>query len=174
MPDLHDAEAVMNALRRTVLALRVWAQEAEGTTGISGAQVFVLERLAQEPGQSLTRLAERTLTSKAAVSVVVGRLVDKGLVRRKDSPTDGRSVQLDLTPAGKKALERSSESPASRAIAALKRMPPQELAMFARLFERFTEEMGIGGLEPKLLFDTETGEKLAMKRQSPVGVERTP
>src|SRR5258706_11698058 len=98
----RPAEAVMNSLRRIVLALRVWAREAEGRSGVSGSQVFVLERLAAGRAQSLTRLAEQTLTSLPAVSVVVSRLVDRGLVRRKPSASDGRSVVLDIAPAGKR------------------------------------------------------------------------
>ena len=154
----------MNSLRRTLLALRVWAQEVERDLGVSGAQALVLEKLAEAPAQSLTELTARTLTSKAAVSVVVSRLVERGLVRRRESPTDGRSVVLSLTAAGHRVTERAPESPGGRVIAALKRLPRQELDEFAKLFERFTEELGILGVEPQMMFDTESGEAAPARR----------
>jgi len=169
---INHSVTVMDSLRRIVLALRVWAREAEGRSGVSGAQVFVLENLATEPGQSVTRLAERTLTSKAAVSVVVSKLVDKGLVRRKPSNVDGRSVVLDLTAAGRRALDGSPESPAGHVVAALKRLPKAELAELSRLMEDLVAELGIAAMEPRMMFEGgETGEPPAerSRRKSPVG-----
>ncbi len=153
-----SAAAVMNALRRTVLALRMWSQEAEGHLGISGAQLFVLQQLAAAPAETLTELARRTLTSKASVSVVVSRLVDRGLVSRRISATDRRSVVLALTPAGERTQRRGPASPQQRLLGALGRLPPRELTAFARLFERFVDELGISALEPAMLFDGEVTE----------------
>ena len=170
----NDTLAAMNSLRRIVLALRSWAREAEGTSGVSGAQVFVLEKLAEEPGQSLTRLAEMTVTSKAAVSVVVSKLVDRGLVRRKASNVDGRSVVLDLTAAGRRALEGAPESPAGHVTAALRRLPRAELAEISRLLERLVGELGIAAIEPRLMFDNETGDvpSEARRRRTPAGTRQ--
>ena len=161
----HDTERVVNSLRRVVLALRTWAQETEGTSGLSGAQVFVLEKLAEEPGQSLTRVAERTMTSKAAVSVVIGKLVERGLVRRKPSSVDGRSVVLDITTAGGRALKEAPGSPAGHVVAALRRLPRAELAELARLFERLVGALGIAALEPRMMFEGKVADAPAERRR---------
>ncbi len=152
------AESVMNSLRRTVLALRMWTQEAEGKLGISGAQLFVLQQLAGAPAETLTELARRTLTSKASVSVVVRRLVERGLVSRRISSADRRSVVLSLTPAGERARQRAPESPQQRLLGALARLPRRDLAAFARGFERLVDELGISALEPRMLFDGDVPE----------------
>jgi DNA-binding MarR family transcriptional regulator len=165
----------MNSLRRTILALRIWVQEVERDLGVSGAQALVLEKLAEAPAQSLNELAGRTLTSKAAVSVVVSRLVERGLVRRRASEEDGRSVVLTLTSAGRRTLERSPESPGGRVIAALKRLPREELEEFGRLFELFTVELGIRDMEPLMMYYNETGEEVAPprpRRPAPAGTRR--
>ena len=151
---LH-AQSVVNSLRRTVRAFRAAAQTVEDVLGISGAQHFVLQRLADAPALSLNDLAARTLTHKSSVSVVVRRLVERGFVRRQRSPADGRSIELTLTPAGRRALERAPDSAQNRMLAALRRFPPRQLARFASLFERFTEELGVAGLEPLMLFEDE-------------------
>jgi DNA-binding MarR family transcriptional regulator len=172
---VNDIEMAMNSLRRIVLALRVWAREAEGKSGVSGAQVFVLERLAEEPGQSVTSLAERTLTSKAAVSVVVSKLVERGLVRRKPSSVDGRSVILDITAAGRRALDGAPESPAGHVIAALRRLPRSELGEITRLLERLVGELGIAAMEPRLMFDNESGDvpEASRRRRTPAGTRQS-
>ena len=98
--------SVLNSLRRTVRAFRASAQAAEEVLGVSGAQHFVMQKLADAPALSLNDLAARTLTHKSSVSVVVSRLVERGYVRRERSSADGRSIVLTLTPAGRRALER--------------------------------------------------------------------
>ncbi len=149
----QDARAVLNALRRTIRAFRAAAQAAGETLGVSGAQHFVLEKLADAPSLSLNDLAARTMTHKSSVSVVVSRLVEQGLVRRRRSTADGRSIVVTLTAGGKRALERAPESAQSRMVAALRRMRGGELAQFAALFERFTDELGVGTLEPVMIFE---------------------
>lgn len=151
----RDARAVVNALRRTIRAFRAAAQAAEETLGVTGAQHFVLEKLADAPSLSLNDLAARTMTHKSSVSVVVSRLVGLGLVRRRRSTADGRSIVVTLTPAGRRALERAPESAQSRMLSALRRFSGGRLAQFAELFEYFTDELGVGTLEPLMIFEEE-------------------
>ena len=157
------AQSVLNALRRTVRAFRAAAQAAEDALHVSGAQHFVLQNLADAPALSLNQLASRTLTHKSSVSVVVSRLVARGFVRRRPSPVDGRSVVLTLTAAGRRALARAPDSAQSRMLKALRRFPPQQLARFASLFERFTDELGVAALEPLMLFEEEGASRNAVR-----------
>ncbi|HVO36307.1 MAG TPA: MarR family transcriptional regulator [Gemmatimonadales bacterium] len=149
--------SVLNSLRRVVRVFRAMAQAAEEVLGISGAQHFVLQKLADAPALSLNDLAARTMTHKSSVSVVVKRLVDRGLVRRQRSAADGRGIVLTLTPAGRRALERAPQPAQTRMIAALRRFPRRDLEAFAGLFRRFTDELGVGTLEPTMLFEDEGG-----------------
>lgn len=150
-----EVASVVNSLRRVVRAFRAMAQAAEDVLGISGAQHFVLQKLADAPALSLNDLAARTMTHKSSVSVVVKRLVDRGLVRRQRSTADGRGIVLTLTPAGRRAMERAPEPAQTRMIAALRRFPRRDLENFAELFRRFTDELGVGTLEPTMLFEDE-------------------
>jgi DNA-binding MarR family transcriptional regulator len=156
-----DVASVLNSLRRVVRAFRAVAQVAEDVLGISGAQHFVLQKLAEAPALSLNDLAARTMTHKSSVSVVVSRLVDRGLVHRRRSSADGRGIVLTLTAAGRRALAQAPESAQTKLVAALQRLPRADLAAFARLFERFTDELGVRTLEPTMLFEDESGARRA-------------
>src|SRR4051794_8130303 len=70
-----DVRAIMDAIRRIVRVLRVSSRAAEKQVGLSGAQLFVLHKLADTPALSLNELADRTRTHQSSVSVVVQRLV---------------------------------------------------------------------------------------------------
>src|SRR5205814_2997070 len=94
----------MNAVRSVVRALRLNTRSIEGKLGISLAQLFVLQQLAEKPADSLNELAERTATHQSSVSVVVRRLVERGFVTRVAASADRRRVQIALTPEGENLL----------------------------------------------------------------------
>ncbi len=167
-----DVELVLNSLRRVVRAFRAMAQVAEDVLGITGAQHFVLLKLAEAPALSLNDLAARTMTHKSSVSVVVSRLVDRGLVRRDRSSADGRGIVLTLSAAGRRALARAPEPAQTRLVAALHRMSRHDLAAFARLFERFTEELGVRALEPTMLFEDEPLSRRGLSGGGPLAGRR--
>ncbi len=147
------AQSVLDSLRRTVRAFRAAAQAAERDLGVSGAQHFVLEQLAGSPAASLNDLAARTLTHKSSVSVAVSALVARGLVRRRPSPADGRSIVLTLTPAGQRALRGAPQSAQSRFLGALRRLPEGQLIRFSGVFELLTRELGVSARAPLMLFE---------------------
>src|SRR3954454_6799254 len=95
--DTEDIRTVMDSIRRIVRLLRVSARVSERTVGISGAQLFVLQQLADAGPCSIKELAERTLTHQSSVSVVVSRLIERGLVSRRASESDGRRAEVTLT-----------------------------------------------------------------------------
>src|ERR1043166_2172329 len=102
--DSKATARAMNAVRSIVRALRINTRAIELKMGISLAQLFVLQQLAERPAESLNDLAERTATHQSSVSVVVRRLVDRGLVTRTSSAADKRRIEIDLTPAGRGLL----------------------------------------------------------------------
>lgn len=147
---------VMDALRRVVRDLRLTARDAERAAGISGAQLFVLQSLADESAASLNALAERTLTNQSSVSVVVKRLVTRKLVSRSPSTVDARRVELALTAAGRRLLARCPEPTQMRLLAALRRLTARELDGLRRGVGALVREMGLGDTTARMLFDDES------------------
>jgi DNA-binding MarR family transcriptional regulator len=149
--------SVMDALRRVVRDLRLSARDAERSAGISGAQLFVLQSLVDEPASSLNELADRTLTDQSSVSVVVKRLADRKLVARKASPVDARRIELSLTAAGKRLLARCPEPTQARLVRSLRRLSPGELSSLKAGLAALLREMGIENEPPRMFFDEESG-----------------
>ena len=134
---------ILDAIRRIVQALHESSRQAERAVGLTGAQLFVLQKLAESPRLSLNELAERTHTHQSSVSTVVSRLVEQGLVRRGQSASDARRLELSLTSRGRVRTARAPLTAQDRLIRSVDRMPNlhrQQLA--ARLTDL------VDGLEP--------------------------
>ena len=144
---------VMDALRRIVRDLRLSARGAERSAGMSAAQIYVLQSLADTPTASLRDLSRRTLTDQSSVSVVVSRLVERKLVVRKPSPDDARRAALSLTPAGKRALSRCPEPTQVRLVAALQRLSAPELSALAGGLAALVREMGLAAGQTAMFFE---------------------
>jgi DNA-binding MarR family transcriptional regulator len=143
----------MDSLRRIVRGLRLTARDAERSAGISGAQLFVLQALAQERASSLNDLADRTLTDQSSVSVVVKRLTDRKLVSRKAATDDARRIELSLTAAGRRLLARCPEPTQAHLVRALRRLEATELNGLTAGVVALVREMDLEDAAPRMLFD---------------------
>jgi MarR family transcriptional regulator, lower aerobic nicotinate degradation pathway regulator len=145
--------ATLDSIRRIVRMLRVGSRAAEKHVGLSGAQLFVLHALSRQAGQSLNELAERTRTHQSSVSVVVQRLVDRGLVTRERSDGDSRRLELSLTSYGHELLRDAPDAAQNRLINALDRLPAANQSKLASLLSQLVTEMGDGGESPHMFFE---------------------
>jgi DNA-binding MarR family transcriptional regulator len=93
-------EALLSAhavLMKQFAAEDIWAD-------ISMREYDVLYTLSKcRQPQRLGELNRHVLLSQPALSRLVDRLADRGLVERRSDPADGRSVRLSLTDAGRAA-----------------------------------------------------------------------
>jgi DNA-binding MarR family transcriptional regulator len=150
-----EVQAILDSFRRIVRVLRESSRAAEQRVGVSGAQLFVLQTLAQSPELSLNELATHTLTHQSTVSVVVSKLVDRGLVRRESSSQDARRLVLRLTAEGRALVRRAPHAAQERLIDAIERLPGRSRADLERLLASLVDLMEVGDQEPGMLFDEE-------------------
>ena len=75
--------------------------------GLTMPQMNVLMRLYYQGPCEMAGLLDTMLSSKAAVSQMVERLVQQGLVERAEVPGDRRARQVGLTPKGRHMIEDS-------------------------------------------------------------------
>jgi DNA-binding MarR family transcriptional regulator len=150
-----DMSRCMNAIRSIVRALRVNTRAIEVQLGISLAQLFVLQQLAEKPAESLNELAERTATHQSSVSVVVRRLVERGLVTRTAAPADKRRVQIALTDAGKNMLRGAPPTVQVNLLEGMRRMRPEQRTLLANLLEAWVTAAGIDLAAPPMMFEDE-------------------
>ena len=146
-----DARLAIDALRRIVRALRLAAGDVDRKLGISMAQLYVLQQLADDVPRSLRDLAADTLTHPSSVSAVVKRLVDRKLVSRHADHQDARRAQLTLTPLGRKLLARAPEPVQARLVKAVGKLGTEQRKHLATSLNEVAQRMGAG--ESGLFFE---------------------
>lgn len=158
----------MDAFRRIVHALRS-SHRAAADLDLTGAQLFVLATLsaAGEP-MGVKELAERTRTDQSTVSVVVGRLVERGLVERARSTVDTRRVELSLTARGKMLLQKTPTTVAQQRLAeALWQLSASDAGILSRILKGIVEMMGEADAPAPMLFDEATAEQTKTRHRRP-------
>ena len=145
----------MVALRRIVRVLRLADREAEAAVGLSAAQLFVLQTLAETPGRSLAEVAELTLTDQSSVSTVVAKLVAKRLVARKTAANDRRRAELRLTAAGERTARTAPRVPQTRVADVVRAMTPELREALVRGLESLASGIGANEVQPRMLFEDE-------------------
>jgi DNA-binding MarR family transcriptional regulator len=113
---------IMDGVRSVVRALRINTRAIEKQLGISLAQLWVLQILAERPAESLNELAVATATHQSSVSVVVRRLVERALVTRTTAHRDKRRVRIELTDAGRVLLGQAPPTVQVSLVEGLRRM----------------------------------------------------
>lgn len=131
----EDSVRALNAVRSIVRALRINTRAMELRTGMSLAQIFVLQELARTPVHSLNDLAQRTATHQSSVSVVVSRLLERGLLTRTASNGDHRRVEIAITDAGRELLARTPTTVQAQLAEALTQMDDARRRSLAELLE---------------------------------------
>jgi DNA-binding MarR family transcriptional regulator len=156
MTKAQITQRTMDDFRRIVQVLRS-SHRAAAKANLSGAQLFVLNTLrsANRP-LSISEVAERTRTDPSTVSVVVNRLVRKGLVHRTRASEDARRNELTLTVRGLRLEKNLPPTVAHQALArALDKLDRKEAEALSRILHRICTEMGCAETEPAMLFETE-------------------
>src|SRR5262249_49808431 len=126
-PETSDphVKRVLDGIRRIVRVLRESSRSAQKELGLSAAQLFAMQQLAgQDQPMSLGQLAQRTMRHESSISVVVRRLVERGLVTRVRSVADARQLELSLAPDGRAMLKKAPAAATARLIEGLQKLPP--------------------------------------------------
>lgn len=148
-----EVQQVLDSIRQIVRLLRVSSREAERQVGLSGAQLFVLQKLAEAKMLSVNELAERTHTHQSSVSVVAQGLVEKGLIDRARAADDGRRLELTLTPAAKALLRKAPGAAQDRLIDAITQLPAATRKQLAAGLARLVETAGLDEGEAPMMFE---------------------
>jgi DNA-binding MarR family transcriptional regulator len=110
----NDAwEALLSA--HAVLMKRLAAEDIWGELSMREYDVLYTLSKCPEPVR-LSELNRHVLLSQPALSRLVDRLAERGLVARQADPADGRGVLLSLTGAGRE-LQRQVGRPHARSVA---------------------------------------------------------
>jgi DNA-binding MarR family transcriptional regulator len=130
-PDAQDvrsertlAAGVATAIERLIGLFR----SLSPPSGLSLTAAATLATLERSGPSRLTSLAVKEGVSQPAMTQLIARLQESGLVNRDADPTDGRVVQVRLTDEGRAMLARRRAVRAERLAVILARLSPDEQA----------------------------------------------
>lgn len=86
-----------------------WRMSSEIPSDLSRTAASTLRRLQENGPQRITALALSEPVAQPTMSVIVKRLVQRGLVERAADPGDARATLIAITPAGVETLRMRSE-----------------------------------------------------------------
>ena len=98
---------VLKKFRIIFGAVRQHFHAVEKACGVSGAQVWVMAALAEQPGMRVSQIADALSIHQSTASNLLDKVETAGLVRRSRSHKDQRVVELYLTEAGEVALAQA-------------------------------------------------------------------
>ena len=118
---------VLKKFRQVFRAAKLHFSAVEKRAGVTGAQLWALCELDEQPGVRVTDLAAAMALHQSTVSNLIDKLMRKRLIRRDRGDIDGRVVRLYLTAAGERVV-RSAPQPARGVLPdALEHLPPTTL-----------------------------------------------
>lgn len=113
--------------------------EETGALGITPTQYGILRIVAARPGLDQIGVAKLLGQDRSTAAMVIGKLVDDGLVERRLSPHDRRRRELAVTAAGQGMLASLSEPVRRSHDRLLSVFAPGEAERFLELLHVFVE-----------------------------------
>jgi len=95
---------VLKKFRLIYGSIRQHFREVEETCGVSGSQLWLLQQVEKMVGIGVSELAERLSIHQSTCSLLVEKLVSRGLIIKERSIEDQRRVGLRLSESAPKLL----------------------------------------------------------------------
>ncbi|MDR3707783.1 MAG: MarR family transcriptional regulator [Capsulimonadaceae bacterium] len=114
MPTHYDGPAeersaldVMVKLMRAARSMSDWIDAAIAPTGLTDSQFGVLETLYHLGPLKPSQLADKHLTSRNNLTVIIDNLEARALVRRERDTQDRRAIHVHLTDSGRALIKQA-------------------------------------------------------------------
>lgn len=133
--------AVISLVRVATLPSLQDRYVAHAGVAVERAGYTVLRILAEEGPLRLTELSRRLAVDGSTCSRQVKQLVMEGLLARTEDPEDGRARFLNLTPAGREAVERLQRVRHDLFSGVLADWPDADPSILAPLLLRLAEDL---------------------------------
>lgn len=141
----HDVADLIHSASIHVLRR---AAEEDAETGLTRARLSALSVVVFGGPLTLGALAEAEAVRPATMTNIVTALERDGLVRRKPNAADGRSVLIEATAAGIRAMQRGRARRIDAIAERLDDLGPDELALVWRAGELLEERFGVRPWRP--------------------------
>jgi DNA-binding MarR family transcriptional regulator len=135
-----------------VKALHSYSQDVRHGYGLTGPQLWAIKTLEARGGLTMGQLAHALAVHQSSVSLLIGRLHKRGLVRRRRARADQRVVQLELTPRGVALAADAPEAAQGRLLHALDRMPERRVRQVRDAVAVLVDAMEAGDVQARFFF----------------------
>jgi DNA-binding MarR family transcriptional regulator len=166
------AEA-LERVRTLVSTLSHSARAVERSTGVTNAQLFILQQLAEAESLSVNDLAARARTQQSTVSIVVARLVRAGLAAKRRSAEDGRIAAVSLTPKGRRLLAHAPAPPTAALLHAIEELSDREARSLAEGLRSLIGALDLSPPEVTMLFEHAPPRRSSLSRPDPTTTRST-
>jgi DNA-binding MarR family transcriptional regulator len=155
----------LEGVRTLVAALSQSARAVERSTGVTNAQLFLLQQLATTDSLSVNDLAARARTQQSTVSIVVARLVRAGLASKRRSRDDGRVAVVSITAKGRRLVAHAPVPPTSELLRAIEALPTPRARALAGGLRALVDALGLSPSPVTMLFEHAPSRRSASTRQ---------
>ncbi len=101
-------------------------------SGLTASQQGVLFVLMKKDGVPISTIAEALKMGKSSLTGLIDRMAEKGLVRRRPSASDARSILIFLEDPGRRLVQETAPATKQINAALLEPFSPDERALVAR------------------------------------------
>lgn len=127
------AHIVAHAQHRIVSAIRAYR--------MSPSMWRVISMVAEVDGIKINNLARRVIVERSALSRIITKLEEDGLLERRDDPKDGRAVTLHLSRKGQKLYQDAAPLAQKELETILSALSQKERATLMALLARIRRQM---------------------------------
>lgn len=142
-PAPAPATRVLRRFRVVFNAVKTHFRAVEKKAGISGAQLWALHIIQEQPGIGVGGLARAMDVHQSTASNLLRALLEKELVSAGRDGDDRRSVQLRATPRAGRVLAKAPGPFTGVLPEALERLDARTLARLERDLDRVIAELGV-------------------------------
>ncbi len=154
-----DARAgeVLIALRRIIRATDIHSRALVKSTGLTAAQLLVMQSLQAQGESTVGQLARAVTLSQATVTTIIDRLEMRGLVRRERATLDKRKVYVVLTDKGASAAGCAPAPLQQAFLQQFNALADWEQSLILSSLQRVASMMGADQLDAARALEIEAG-----------------
>lgn len=145
MKDGYTLLESIEILTRCLARLEAEGRAEGSLAGLSMREVLYLEAIGQLGSPSFSELAAALSLSKPSVTVMVGKLIDKGFAKKARSSTDRRLYNIGLTEKGRSLCELHNRTHAVLAGYFTSSLTGEELALLVSLLNKVVSNLPLPG-----------------------------
>lgn len=146
---------IIDNIRRVFQVVNEKSKMATRATGLTGPQLWALKTIGQVSPVRVSNLARLMYLHPATIVGMLNRLELQGLIKRVRTNDDRRAVNVELTNAGKKLVEKAPQVAQDLLVAGLEELPLAKLQEISMGLEELVHILGARELPPQLILSPE-------------------